>query len=134
MTLTPPHRRLSADPCAERANQARDQGHRHPDPCVVVFPTAQGRNEPSDAIGRNGWVGWLADVQRPDLGRQRSAGRGANPPHVGATTRVLTGQGYHVHCAIAIPNLEAAIRALCLNRLKSLQDDVGLRKPRSSFR
>jgi hypothetical protein len=27
----------------------------------------------------------------------------------GATTRVLTGQGYHVHRAIAIPDLEAAI-------------------------
>jgi hypothetical protein len=38
------------------------------------------------------------------------------------------------HRAIAIPDLEAAIRALRLNRLKNLQDDVGLRKPRSSFR
>jgi hypothetical protein len=38
------------------------------------------------------------------------------------------------HRAIAIPDLEAAIRALRLNRLQNLQDDVGLRKPRSSFR
>ena len=47
---------------------------------------------------------------------------------------VLDGQGYHVRRAIAIPDLEAAIRALRLNRLRNLQDDVGLRKPRSSFR
>jgi hypothetical protein len=39
------------------------------------------------------------------------------------------------HRAIAIPDLEAAIRALRLNRRKKiLQDEVGFRKPRSSFR
>jgi hypothetical protein len=35
---------------------------------------------------------------------------------------------------IAIPDLEAVIRALRLNRLKNLLDDVGNRKPCSSFR
>ena len=34
----------------------------------------------------------------------------------------------------AIPDLEAAIRPLRLNRRKKLQDDVDFRKPRSSFR
>jgi hypothetical protein len=38
------------------------------------------------------------------------------------------------HRAIAVPDLEVAIRALRLNRLKNLQDDVDFRKPRSSFR
>jgi len=38
------------------------------------------------------------------------------------------------HRAIAIPDLEAVIRALRLNRLKNLLDDVGNRKPCSSFR
>ncbi len=38
------------------------------------------------------------------------------------------------HRAIAIPDLEAAIRALRLNRRKNLQNDVDFRKPRSSFR
>ena len=38
------------------------------------------------------------------------------------------------HRAVAIPDLKAAIRALRLNRRKNLQDDVDLRKPRSSFR
>jgi hypothetical protein len=37
------------------------------------------------------------------------------------------------HRAVAVPDLAAAIRALRLNRLKSLQGDVGFRKPRSSF-
>jgi hypothetical protein len=37
------------------------------------------------------------------------------------------------HRAIAIPDPEAAIRALRLNRLENLPDDVGFRKPRSSF-
>jgi hypothetical protein len=38
------------------------------------------------------------------------------------------------HRAIAISDLEAVIHALRLNRGKNLQDDVGFRKPRSSFR
>jgi hypothetical protein len=38
------------------------------------------------------------------------------------------------HRVIAIPDLEAAIRPLRLNRRKKLQDDVDFRKPRSSFR
>jgi hypothetical protein len=36
--------------------------------------------------------------------------------------------------AYTTPELEAAIRALRLNRRKNLQDDMDLRKPRSSFR
>jgi hypothetical protein len=38
------------------------------------------------------------------------------------------------HCAVAIPDLEAALRAAPQPLKKILQDDVGLRKPRSSFR
>jgi hypothetical protein len=38
------------------------------------------------------------------------------------------------HRAIAIPDLEAAIRDPRLNRQKNLQDDVDFRKTRSSFR
>jgi hypothetical protein len=38
------------------------------------------------------------------------------------------------HRAIAIPDLEEAIRALLLNRQKKLLDDVGFRPSNSSFR
>jgi hypothetical protein len=42
----------------------------------------------------------------------------------------VTGQGAVNDLKVA----QAAIHALRLNRLKNLQDDVGLGKPRSSFR
>jgi hypothetical protein len=38
------------------------------------------------------------------------------------------------HPAIAVPDLEEAIRALRLNHRKNLRDDVDFRKLRSSFR
>jgi hypothetical protein len=50
-----------------------------------------------------------------------TCGHGGFAPHLG-------------HRAIAIPDLEEAIRALRLNRRKNLQDDVDFRKPRSSLR
>jgi hypothetical protein len=45
--------------------------------------------------------------------------------------KLLNSLSIHAPTPIAIPELEAAARALYLNHQKNLQDDVDFRKPRS---